>query len=349
VSCEEEAHALKDAQAELAKARTEYGEAEARLERAKEALNAPRDRDDDDDGAPSGSVREREEELEDAEDSLEEAKRNLQEKDEAAREAEEDLNACLARSRDGDGCLPRGCLHEASGCGVRGGAGLLLLAGAVLVLGGIWIEFQPPPHDSPPGPPPLTVGPIKSTFVKPVTTYKVDASSAAGKPLTYTWTKDKQRACGQFSGNGPTAAWVHPDKDFVNPNTGRPEPGDCPSENHHPGTISVAVSDGSTSCTAEFPFGSDADTGLIPKCPAGSPGSKAAHSWWQFDLWGLDPRWDPWFLIAAGSLLILVAGGLLFLGELGRDGCLPDAIYRAARSLGLISDDTTPVHNPPRL
>lgn len=329
MSCEEEARELQQAQAELAQARAEYAEAEAGLEKAKSAL-APRD-EDDEVGPPSGSAKEREEELEDAEDNLEEAKEKLKEKDEAAREAEERLNECLARSRRGDGCLPPGCLHSASGCGVRGGVGLLLIAGAVLVLGGIYMGLQPPPHETPPGQPPLAVDPIKTTFDQKsgTTTYTVKATSAAAKPLTYGWKKDNQRECGKFSGTGPTAAWVHPDKSF-NP------PGDCPTETHHPGTITVAVSDGSATCMAEFPYGSDVDTGLTPKCPAGSPGSRVAHPWWQFDLWGLDPRWDPWFVIAAGSLLILAAGGVLFLGELDRDGCMPDSVYRAARSLGLI-------------
>jgi hypothetical protein len=102
------------------------------------------------------------------------------------------------------------------------------------------------------------VSPISAEFDQSVfsTFYSLDATDPDGDKLTVTWSKDKQRNCGDFGvdlqeTNPPTyvAVWEHPDF----PTEAGPG---CPNENVHPGTITAVVSDGHFKCTAVDPYGS---------------------------------------------------------------------------------------------
>jgi hypothetical protein len=112
------------------------------------------------------------------------------------------------------------------------------------------------------------VGPIVATFVRPTTTYTITVSDTDGDstdttvdPVTIAWTNSN--GCGAFGGSGTTATWNHPDSN---------QPGACPPEPVHPGTITAVVSDGFFTCTATYPMGSAAGTANPP--PGGWPCQK---------------------------------------------------------------------------
>ncbi len=103
----------------------------------------------------------------------------------------------------------------------------------------------------------LSLSPITATLLPPRTTYQVTATSPAGKPLTYEWSKDNP--CGDFLRSQSTATWFHP----------HGPPPNCPEhEPHHPGIITVTVSDGRDICRANYLDGSNAGTGQPASCEA---------------------------------------------------------------------------------
>jgi hypothetical protein len=83
-----------------------------------------------------------------------------------------------------------------------------------------------------PTPAPPRVTHFTATFSFPITTYTVEVTDPAGGGLKYTWTKSNP--CGTFSFNGPVAQWSHPDSN---------QPGACPPEPVHPGSITVVATD----------------------------------------------------------------------------------------------------------
>jgi hypothetical protein len=102
---------------------------------------------------------------------------------------------------------------------------------------------------------PPVVTELYATFEFPVTTYHVAATDPDGDLLEYEWSKTHERDCGSFTPLGSTAEWSHP-----HPEAG----GDCPSEDVHPGTIAVVVTDGFWRCRAVYPYGSAEDEVLNP-------------------------------------------------------------------------------------
>ena len=96
-----------------------------------------------------------------------------------------------------------------------------------------------------PGQKPPQITSIAATFVMPITTYKATASDPNNDKLTYQWANSNP--CGVFTFSGPTATWLHPDSN---------QPGACPVEPVHPGTIAVVVSDGYYGCVGQYDKGS---------------------------------------------------------------------------------------------
>lgn len=102
-----------------------------------------------------------------------------------------------------------------------------------------------------PVPAPPRVTRFVSAFSFPITTYTVEVTDPAGRGLTYAWTKSNP--CGTFSFTGPVAQWSHPDST---------EPGACPPEPVHPGTITVTATD-TLGRTASFLWNRGSDVGEV--------------------------------------------------------------------------------------
>jgi hypothetical protein len=112
-------------------------------------------------------------------------------------------------------------------------------------------------------PQPPAVGPIRAVLTTPVTTYTVEASSPASRPLTYRWSlvADPGQDCGRKTPTSnalvpsPSATWSH--------ENGPPD--NC-SHNaaDHPFTVTVEVSDGVNPPVRRTYRGSNTGTGPVP-------------------------------------------------------------------------------------
>lgn len=107
---------------------------------------------------------------------------------------------------------------------------------------------------------PPVVGPIVAELVVPVTTYRVEASSPDGLPLTYRWflEADPGEECGTKSpsssepGDSSVATWSHANEP---PDSCHHDAGD------HPFTVRVEVSDGVNQPVLRTYRGSNSGTG----------------------------------------------------------------------------------------
>jgi hypothetical protein len=78
------------------------------------------------------------------------------------------------------------------------------------------------------------------------TSYTASATDPTGGTLHYTWTNSNP--CGQFTGgDAPNATWTHPDST---------NPGACPNQPVHPGSITVVIKGGGGSLTCVYAGGS---------------------------------------------------------------------------------------------
>jgi hypothetical protein len=86
------------------------------------------------------------------------------------------------------------------------------------------------------------------------TQYTVTASDPNGGVLTYAWSRTNK--CGLFGPtNAATVVWNHPD-----------QPGGCPQETVHPGTITVVVSNAGGSVTCAYQGGSASGSVDVTNC-----------------------------------------------------------------------------------
>ena len=104
---------------------------------------------------------------------------------------------------------------------------------------------------------PPVVGPIKANLIPTNTFYNVDATDPEGDKLTFVWTKSNP--CGPFTFQDATAVWAHPHPP-------------CPTEEFHPGTITVVITDGhGNTVTRTYGGGSETGTGIVPATPSPTP------------------------------------------------------------------------------
>lgn len=104
---------------------------------------------------------------------------------------------------------------------------------------------------------PISITGFVATFDQSqfTTTYVV---TARGKNLAYKWAKAQTgKTCGLFETDGARASWRHPHRSQADPKV----PADkwCEDSQQaggHKGTITVVVTDGSSTCTQAWPFGS---------------------------------------------------------------------------------------------
>lgn len=112
-------------------------------------------------------------------------------------------------------------------------------------------------------PQPPAVGPIRAVLAAPVTTYTVEASSPAGRPLTYRWSlvADPGQDCGRKTPASnapvasPSATWSH---DNAPPDSCQHNAAD------HPFTVTVEVSDSVNPPVKRTYRGSNTGTGPVP-------------------------------------------------------------------------------------